>query len=56
MRGYAFLGYRDGALPATEAAAREIFSLPMYPALSNAEQDRVCAALHEILPAIAASA
>jgi aminotransferase EvaB len=52
MRAYQSLGYREGDLPHTEAAAREIFSLPMYPALSDSDQDRVCAALHEILRAI----
>jgi aminotransferase EvaB len=49
MRGYAHLGYGEGSLPATEQAAREIFSLPMYPSLSDDEQARVCAALREIL-------
>lgn len=49
MRGYASLGYAEGDLPATEAAAREIFSLPMYPALTDAEQDRVCEALRDVL-------
>ena len=52
MRGYAHLGYPEGSLPATEKAAREIFSLPMYPSLTDAEQDRVCEALHEILPSV----
>lgn len=49
MRGYATLGYAEGSLPATEAAAKEIFSLPMYPTLADAEQDRVCDALREVL-------
>jgi aminotransferase EvaB len=49
MRGYADLGYAEGSLPVTERAAREIFSLPMYPGLTDAEQARVCEALHEIL-------
>jgi len=48
MRGYARLGYAAGDLPETEKAAREIFSLPLYPSLTDAEQDRVCAALHDI--------
>lgn len=51
MRGYADLGYREGALPVTERVAREIFSLPMYPALSDAEQDRVCEGLRQVLAA-----
>jgi aminotransferase EvaB len=49
MRGYAYLGYEEGDLPHTESVMREIFSLPMYPALSDGEQDTVCTALHEIL-------
>lgn len=49
MRGYAYLGYVEGSLPVTEKAAREIFSLPMYPSLTDAQQDRVCGALRDIL-------
>jgi aminotransferase EvaB len=49
MRGYAELGYNEGDLPVTEAAAKSIFSLPMYPRLSETDQDIVCEALGEIL-------
>ena len=49
MRAYTWLGYHEGDLPHTEAAMREIFSLPMYPSLAEEQQDRVCAALHVIL-------
>jgi aminotransferase EvaB len=49
MRGYSHLGYREGDLPHTEAAAKEIFSLPMYPTLTDEEQEVVCDSLHEIL-------
>jgi aminotransferase EvaB len=49
MRGYAYLGYEEGDLPHTETVMREIFSLPMYPALTEVEQDTVCAVLHDIL-------
>jgi aminotransferase EvaB len=49
MRAYAYLGCREGSLPATEQAAQEIFSLPIYPSLTNDEQDRVCEALHEVV-------
>lgn len=49
MPGFADLGYAEGSLPHTEAAAREIFSLPLYPALTFEMQDRVCAALRELL-------
>lgn len=48
MRAYAHLDYRKGSLPVTEKTAREIFSLPMYPSLTNAEQGDVCEALREI--------
>ncbi len=49
MKGYAFLGGKEGDLPRTEAAAKEIFSLPMYPGLSDVEQDFVCEALLDII-------
>ena len=52
MRGYAHLGYGEGSLPVTEKTAREIFSLPMYPSLRDADQDRVCAALRDILQSL----
>jgi aminotransferase EvaB len=49
MPAYASPEYPQGSLPETEAAAREIFSLPLYPSLTNAEQDRVCEAIHEVI-------
>ncbi len=49
MKGYAYLGGKEGDLPETESAAKEIFSLPMYPTLEEESQDRVCAALNDIL-------
>ncbi|HKS98171.1 MAG TPA: DegT/DnrJ/EryC1/StrS family aminotransferase, partial [Rugosimonospora sp.] len=49
MSGFAKLGYAPGALPVTEAAAGEIFSLPMYPSLPETVQDEVITALHKIL-------
>ncbi len=49
MRGYAHLGDGEGSLPETEKAAGEILSLPMYPSLAEAEHDRVCGALRDIL-------
>lgn len=41
MRGFAHLGYGPGSFPVAERLAGEIFSLPMYPTLSDAEQDTV---------------
>ena len=41
MKGYQYLGWHEGDLPNTESAAKEIFSLPMYPSLENEEVKRV---------------
>jgi dTDP-4-amino-4,6-dideoxygalactose transaminase len=46
---YADLGYGVGAFPHTEAAAAAVLSLPLYPELTDALQDRVVAALREVL-------
>jgi aminotransferase EvaB len=49
MPAYAHLGYKNGDLPHTEAAAKEIFSLPMYPGLTNHQQDVACERLLGLL-------
>ncbi|MBT8350523.1 MAG: DegT/DnrJ/EryC1/StrS family aminotransferase [Deltaproteobacteria bacterium] len=49
MPAYSHLGYEKGDFPVAEKAAREIFSLPMYPSLTNEEQNMVVKALREIL-------
>lgn len=49
MDGYKFLGYKEGDFPETEAAAKGIFSLPMYPSLTNEEVKIVSDTLHKIL-------
>ncbi|MEN3585891.1 DegT/DnrJ/EryC1/StrS family aminotransferase [Streptomyces sp. ZYX-F-203] len=49
MSGFAHLGYASGSLPVTEAAASEIFSLPMYPSLSEDLQDKVIEALRDVV-------
>ena len=46
------MDYREGDLPHTEETAKEIFSLPMYPSLTDEEQKLVMTALHDILSAI----
>lgn len=38
---FAHLGYKKGSLPATEAAMDKVISLPIYPELSDAQQDAV---------------
>jgi dTDP-4-amino-4,6-dideoxygalactose transaminase len=42
---FAHLGYRRGSLPESEAAAAEVLSLPVYPELTEAQQERVMQAL-----------
>lgn len=53
MPAYAGLGYVAGDLPHSEAAAREIFSLPMFPSLTDAEALATCEALKAALAATA---
>ncbi|WP_378733906.1 DegT/DnrJ/EryC1/StrS family aminotransferase [Nocardia brasiliensis] len=49
MSGFAHFGWRTGSLPVTERLAGEIFSLPMYPSLSEAEQDHVIEAVRTVV-------
>jgi dTDP-4-amino-4,6-dideoxygalactose transaminase len=42
---YASLGYEQGSLPASEEAAEEVLSLPMYPELSEEQIQRVVCVL-----------
>ncbi len=44
---FAPLGYARGSLPATEAAMSSVLSLPIYPELTDAQQDAVVAAVRE---------
>ena len=46
---YRRLGFAAGAFPNAETYARTCFSLPLFPALTEAEQDRVLQALGECL-------
>ena len=49
MIGYEYLGWGEGDLPITERRANEIFSLPMYPTLTDDEQTTVIQTLKELL-------
>jgi len=49
QKAYTTLHYRSGDFPVTEATTAEILSLPMYPGLTREQQDRVIAALKEIV-------
>jgi len=43
------LGYRRGSLPVTERICQEALSLPIFPELTAAEQDRVVDVIHDAL-------
>ena len=42
---FAYLGYKEGAFPESERAAREVLSLPVYPELARAQLDETVAAI-----------
>ena len=42
---FAYLGYTKGAFPESERAAQEVLSLPVYPELTQSQQDEVIAAV-----------
>jgi len=45
IAAYRDLGYSEGAFPRSEALARETLSIPLYPELTDEQQDRVVKAL-----------
>jgi dTDP-4-amino-4,6-dideoxygalactose transaminase len=47
QRLYANLGYGENSLPESERASQEVLSLPMYPELSEAQQQEVAQAIWE---------
>ena len=49
QKAYQALGYKAGDFPVTERVAREIVSLPMFPQLTNSQQDEVVAAVKEFV-------
>ena len=44
---FADLGYKEGALPHAEQAAKEVLAIPIYPELSEAQKDEVVGAVLE---------
>jgi len=48
MRGYAHLGYKAGDFPVAEQKATRIFSLPMYPYLTDEQVERVIATVKDV--------
>jgi dTDP-4-amino-4,6-dideoxygalactose transaminase len=49
QRAYGLLGHRPGDFPASERVARECLTLPLFPEMTVAQQDRVVEALRAIL-------
>lgn len=47
QRAYAHLGHRPGDFPVAEQAAREVLCLPLYAELTDAQIERVAAAIKE---------
>jgi dTDP-4-amino-4,6-dideoxygalactose transaminase len=50
QKAYEDLGYREGEFPASERAAREVLSLPMFPELTPAQVEEVAAAVTQEAP------
>lgn len=53
---YAFLGHRRGDFPVSEEACDSVVSLPLYPAMADAQVDAVIAAVRDFFGAGAATA
>ncbi len=49
QEAYADLEHRPGDFPIAERVASDCLSLPLFPEMTDEQQDRVVAALHEIL-------
>jgi len=46
---YRSLGFREGQYPAAERIGRSTVTLPLFPAMSNADVERVCGAVSDVL-------
>jgi dTDP-4-amino-4,6-dideoxygalactose transaminase len=51
---YRSLGFREGQYPAAERIGRSTVTLPLFPAMTNADVERVCAAVSDVLSPVLA--
>jgi dTDP-4-amino-4,6-dideoxygalactose transaminase len=42
-------GFREGMFPVAESVGRRIVTLPLFPAMGEADVERVCAAVQDVL-------
>jgi dTDP-4-amino-4,6-dideoxygalactose transaminase len=49
QEAYAHLEHQPGDYPIAERIARDCLTLPLFPEMTERQQDRVIGALHEIL-------
>jgi dTDP-4-amino-4,6-dideoxygalactose transaminase len=52
QEAFAYLGHATGDFPESEKASREVLSLPVYPELPDAQQERVVKAITEFAKAV----
>jgi dTDP-4-amino-4,6-dideoxygalactose transaminase len=45
QKAFAYLGHKPGEFPISEQASREVLSLPIFPELTDAQQDQVVSAI-----------
>ncbi len=55
QQAYQKLGYKQGDFPVTERLAAEILSLPMFPQLSDSQQQKVAAGVKESLVSLSSA-
>ena len=49
QKAYSHLGYKKGDFPVSEKLAKEILSLPMFPELTNEQQELVVEKIKDFL-------